>query len=289
VKPLVIAFAALLSGCEGFRTQSWELAPLGETQLETKVLTTTPAYTVERVRYYSKEMKSPRFFLAIVPKSDQPLQDVMILNHGWFDRPEMLLREIKVDGVYTKLLAQKKVRPAIVIVPDVRLRRFNPQEFQDHPFPIYLTLFAEELPAAIARKYSIPMPREHWGMGGFSYGGLVSIDSGRHYPGRFSSISVVSSFFDSEWTFWPDKQPAAVEKAPGRNTIVNPGPVPRLLLACGTSDRFIDVMTTLHHKLSTLGFAHQWSTAPGGHTWEYWASVLPTMFEFHLPPKPEIK
>ena len=49
--------------------------------------------------------------------------------------------------------------------------------------------------------------------------------------------------------------------------------------------RAIDVMTALHEKFKASGLPHGWSTAPGGHTWEYWALVLPRILEFHLPPQ----
>jgi S-formylglutathione hydrolase FrmB len=41
-------------------------------------------------------------------------------------------------------------------------------------------------------------------------------------------------------------------------------------------------MRGLHQKLTELGIPHEWSTAPGGHTWKYWSSVLPQMLKFHL-------
>jgi S-formylglutathione hydrolase FrmB len=41
-------------------------------------------------------------------------------------------------------------------------------------------------------------------------------------------------------------------------------------------------MRGLHEKLTELGIPHEWSTGPGGHTWKYWASVLPRMLRFHL-------
>jgi enterochelin esterase-like enzyme len=41
-------------------------------------------------------------------------------------------------------------------------------------------------------------------------------------------------------------------------------------------------MRDLHQKLTGLGIPHVWSTAPGGHTWKYWSSVLPQMLKFHL-------
>ena len=64
--------------------------------------------------------------------------------------------------------------------------------------------------------------------------------------------------------------------------MVAPGPKPRIFLACGTSDRFIGRMKSLHEKFLELGIAHEWSTGPGGHTWKYWSSVIGPMLRFHL-------
>jgi putative tributyrin esterase len=66
------------------------------------------------------------------------------------------------------------------------------------------------------------------------------------------------------------------------NTIVAPGPIPRLFLACGSDDHLFSTMQDLHEKLTQLGIPHVWSTAPGGHTWKYWSSVLPQMLRFTL-------
>jgi len=41
-------------------------------------------------------------------------------------------------------------------------------------------------------------------------------------------------------------------------------------------------MVELHKLLTARGIAHEWRTAPGGHTWAYWSSVLGPMFLFHL-------
>jgi S-formylglutathione hydrolase FrmB len=68
----------------------------------------------------------------------------------------------------------------------------------------------------------------------------------------------------------------------GKYTVVVPGPAPRLFLACGTNDGFFRQMLALHETFNQLGILNQWSTGPGGHTWEYWSSVLPQMLRFHL-------
>jgi enterochelin esterase-like enzyme len=224
----------------------------------------------------------------LVPKTKVPPSEVFILNHGWWDRPEDLLKDLKVDQVYDEMLGRGEVRPAIVVLPDVRFSSFY-QEFSDRfPYHNYLTLVAEEVAGTVSRHYAIPFEREHWGIGGFSFGGYLSLDVGRRYPGRFGSVSVISGLVDEQWSFWPSQPPPGPldSKGRGKHTIVVPGPVPRLFLACGSCDRFFSGMRGLHEKLMQLGIPHEWSTGPGGHTWKYWSSVLPSMLRFDLANEP---
>ena len=284
---LVLSLMAGLAGCSHLKKEPWETAPLAADQVEVTPLQVEPYLAVERVRFFSAEMKEPRFFIALVPRTKDPPAEVFILNHGWFDRPEYLLTYLKVDQVYAELLAQAKVRPAIVILPDVRFPNFYRQHSDRYPFPNYLTLVAEEVAGVVSRQYHIPFARERWAIGGFSFGGYLSLDVARRYAGRFSSVSVISGMTDDEWTFWPTTPPPPGHLdalGRGKQTVVEPGPIPRIFLACGTDDRLFGKMLGLHNQLTQLGIAHEWSTAPGGHTWQYWSSVLRPMFEFHLAP-----
>jgi enterochelin esterase-like enzyme len=266
--------------------EPFEKAPLSPGQIEVVRLSERANLTVERVRFWSNEMNEPRFFLALIPKTTktQP-SEVFILNHGWWDRPEDLLQYLKVDQVYDEMLGRGEVRPAIVILPDVRFSNFY-RQYSDHfPYPNYLTLVAEEVAGTVSHRYAIPFERQRWSIGGFSFGGYLSLDVGRRFPGRFSSVSVVSGLVDREWSFWPSQPPPpgpVDSQGRGKHTIVVPGPVPRLFLACGSDDRLFLAMRGLHQKLTELGIPHEWSTAPGGHTWKYWSSVLPQMLKFHL-------
>ena len=267
------------------RKEAFEKAPLARGQIEVVRLSERTNLAVERVRFWSNEMNGPRFFLALVPKTQVAPSEVFILNHGWRDRPEDLLKHLKVDQVYDDMLGRHEVRPAIVVLPDVRFDSFY-REFSDRfPYPNYLTLVAEEVAGTVSRQYAIPFDRQRWAIGGFSFGGYLSLDVGRRFPGRFSSVSVVSGLVDKEWSFWPAQPPPPGpldSQGRGKHTIVVPGPVPRLFLACGTDDHLFSTMRDLHEKLTELGIPHGWSTAPGAHTWKYWSSVLPIMFRFHL-------
>ena len=113
----------------------------------------------------------------------------------------------------------------------------------------------------------------------------MALDVARRYSGRFGGASVFSSFYDEDWTFWPAEPPPPGRldsRGRGKQTIVAPGPVPRLMLGCGTEDHFFASMVELHELLTARGIAHEWLTAPGGHTWAYWSSVLEPMLLFHL-------
>ncbi len=272
--------------------EAFEKAPLAPGQIDVVRLSERTNLSVERVRFWSKEMNEPRFFLALVPKTlpnKSAPSEVFILNHGWRDRPEDLLKHLKVDQVYDEMLGRGEVRPAIVVLPDVRFASFY-REFSDStPYHNYLTLVAEEVAGTVSQHYAIPFERQHWAIGGFSFGGYLSMDVGRRFPGRFGSVSVVSGLVDDEWSFWPSQAPPPGpldSHGRGKHTIVVPGPVPRLFLACGTDDRLFSMMRGLHEKLTQLGIPHSWSTGPGAHTWKYWSSVLPLMLKFHLGSEP---
>ena len=287
----LVAATALLAvattHCGIPRREGWELAPLPGGRAEVVRLTSGPTLEVERVRFFSNELGEPRFFLAIVPAGRQGIGDVFILNHGWTDRPEDMLRALKVDRVYEELLAAGEVKPAVVVLPDIRSTEYHRRNSEKFPFPSGLVLVAEEVAQLVSQRYGVPWDRTRWGIGGFSFGGYTALDVVRRYSGRFGSASVISAFADEAWTFWPSREPPPGRldgRGRGKQTLVVPGPAPRLLLACGTGDRLFPAMRSLHERLSAEGIAHQWMTAPGGHTWKYWATVLRPMLRFHLAP-----
>jgi len=272
--------------------EAFEKVALGRDQIEVVRLSERANLAVERVRFWSNEMNEPRFFLALIPKTKVAPSEVLILNHGWRDRPEDLWKHLKVDEVYDEMLGRHEVRPAIVVLPDVRFENFYRQFSDRFPYPNYLTLVAEEVAGTVSRHYAIPFERQDWAIGGFSFGGYLSLDVARRYPGRFGSVSVVSGFVDKQWSFWPSQPPPPGpldSQGRGKYTIVVPGPVPKLFLACGSKDRFFSGMRDLHEKLTGLGIPHAWSTAPGAHNWKYWSSVLPMILKFHLANEQKIR
>jgi len=286
---LLTAAAVLFGGCRRMRKQPFEKEPLAPGQVQTVRLSERPNLVVERLRFWSAELNEPRFLLALVPKAPTASPRVFILNHGWFDRPEDLLVHLKVDELLDNMIGLGEVPPAIVAIPDVRFSNSYRRQASHFPFSNYLTLVAEEVASTVSRHYDVPFDRDRWSIGGFSFGGYLSLDVGRRYPGRFGAVAVISSFADGDWSFWPAVAPPPGPldaKGRGKHTVVVPGPPPRLLLACGTEDHLFPAMRQLHNQFVEAELPHTWSTGPGGHTWQYWSSTLRPMLRFALGSSP---
>lgn len=282
---LALLLAVSAFGCRSLSREPWETAPLPPAGVEVTRLQSGPLLNIDRVRFWFAEMQEPRFFLALVPAGVSTVTRVLVLNHGWADRPEDLLRELRVAEVYTAMLSAGEVEPAIIVLPDVRFPDSYRRNADDYPFGQFLPLVAEDVAGHVAKTYGVPPDPARWGVAGFSFGGFVALDIVRRYSGRFGHASVVSTFFDEEWAFWPAEPPPPGRldsRGRGKQTVVVPGPVPRLLLACGTEDRMYGSMTTLHDRLTAKRIPHEWNTSPGGHTWQYWSSVLRPILAFHL-------
>jgi enterochelin esterase-like enzyme len=272
-----VTFALLsMSSRKRLKAETFEKTPLAPGQIEVTRISETSLLAVDRIRFWSERMQQPRYFLVLAPKAPLRAEGAFILNHGWFDRPEYMLTYLQVEEAYDTLLERGEVRPAILAIPDVRFE--NMRRLRSDPDPPYLKLVAEEIPAIVSRRYGIPLDRDRWAIGGFSFGGYLSLDIGRRYPGRFASVSVISGFYDPKWTFWPTFE--------GDRNTVAPGPVPRLFLACGTNDWLFATMRSLHNGLEEIGIPEEWTTSPGGHTWKYWSSVVKSMLMFHLGREP---
>src|SRR5689334_8693730 len=116
----LILFAAL-SACNRMHKEPFEKTPLARGAMEVVKLSETARLNVERIRFFSDAMNEPRFFLTLSPKTPLKPAGVFILNHGWFDRPEDLLKHLHVDQVYNDLLERGDVRPGVVVIPDARI------------------------------------------------------------------------------------------------------------------------------------------------------------------------
>ena len=105
------------------------------------------------------------------------------------------------------------------------------------------------------------------------YGVAGSMSGGvdiRPFPGNWDIAKLLGT---------ESKHPENWEK----NTVINltnlltPNSL-ALTFDCGTDDFFYKVNMALHEKLAYMNIPHDFTSRPGGHTWEYWANSV----QYHL-------
>lgn len=149
----------------------------------------------------------------------------------------------------------------------------------------YETYVAEELVQWVDKNYKTIKSNAGRAITGLSMGGHGALYLAFKHPTIFGAAGSMSGGVDIRP--FPNNWDLAARlgkyaEHPDRwnqNTVTNmlhliaPGSLV-LLIDCGTSDFFFGVNEKLHEKMLENNIAHEYTTRPGGHTWEYWANAV---------------
>jgi enterochelin esterase-like enzyme len=118
------------------------------------------------------------------------------LIHGQPGQPQDWITVVGVTQAYSRLLADRLARPAVLVMPDanggegVSLQCLNqvggPQD---------LTYLAVDLPDQMARTLRVRGPGPAWGVAGYSEGGFCAANMALRYPRRYGAAGVLSGYF----------------------------------------------------------------------------------------------
>jgi putative tributyrin esterase len=151
----------------------------------------------------------------------------------------------------------------------------------------------KDLISEIDRKYrTIPEKRAR-AVAGLSMGGYGAVKFGLKYPQLFAFAGSLSGAFDAAQNL-DDLRPEfrarllgvfghAGSETRAENDVFRLGKsaekYPYFYLACGTSDFFLDTNRALAAQFSRQKIPYEYHETPGGHTWEYWDSVLTPLLQ----------
>ncbi len=149
----------------------------------------------------------------------------------------------------------------------------------------YETYVATELVNWIDAHYTTIKNRTGRGITGLSMGGHGALYLAFRHQDIFGTCGSMSGGVDLRpfplnWDL--SKRLGSYAKFPGRweaSSVIN---LTYLLVAdslaiifdCGTDDFFYKVNNTLHDKLILNNIPHDFTSRPGGHTWEYWSNSI---------------
>ena len=199
---------------------------------------------------------------------------VLYLLHGLSDDHTIWMRRTSIERYADRF--------GIAVVMPCGNRSFYTNNLDGMRFWDYIS---EELPARMVEFFNISDRREDTFAAGLSMGGYGALRLGLKRPDRFAAVAGLSAAIDMDKIVPQVLGPAncrncfgdgplsgndfdpffLAEKAKESGIVL-----PEIFLACGTEDFLYPANLRFHEELQRLGYDHNWISAPGNHTWEFW-------------------
>ena len=218
---------------------------------DSKTVGTTRKMQVYTPPGYSKDKKYP----------------VLYLLHGIGGDETEWQRFAKPNVLIDNLLAEGKVTPMIVVMPNGRAQkddRAGPDAMRTAPaFAVFEKDLLGDVIPAIENRYSVQADREHRALAGLSMGGGQSLNFGLGHLNTFAWIGAFSAA--------PNTKPPA-ELVP--DPAVAKEKLKLLWIGCGTKDGLMRVSRGVHDYLKASGVPHVWRVDDNGHDPTEWRNNL---------------
>jgi enterochelin esterase-like enzyme len=203
---------------------------------------------------------------------------VLYLLHGVPGRPGAFLATVRLGVVQDQLVALRKARPMILVMPFGSTGSFTDKEWANGigRNEGWATFVARDLVRAVDARYrTIP---HGWarGIAGLSEGGYGAINIALQHPGEFRVVESwsgyqradnVPSIFGGSRTLLRANSPldtlaARARALRRRHTFV--------WFYSGTNDHFLPQNAAFATALSHAGIPHRFFVVRGGHNWALW-------------------
>jgi enterochelin esterase-like enzyme len=221
------------------------------------------------VEYDSKTVGTRRKMLVYTPSgySTDCKYPVLYLLHGIGGDETEWQRLCHPENILDNLLADGKIQPMIVVMPNGRAQKNDRAEgnvFAGAPaFANFENDLLKDVIPAIENKYSVYTDREHRALAGLSMGGGQSLNFGLAHLDVFAWVGGFSSA--------PNTKPPA-------ELVPDPASAKRqlklLYLSCGNKDGLIRISQGVHNYLKEHGIPHIWNVDSHGHDADTWSKNL---------------
>jgi enterochelin esterase-like enzyme len=224
---------------------------------------------LEMIEYDSKTVGTKRKMQVYTPPgySKDKTYPVLYLLHGIGDDETERQRFAKRNVILDNLLADEKVVPMIVVMPNGRAQpndRADGDIYRAAPaFANFERDLLDDVIPAIESRYSVLTDREHRALAGLSMGGGQSLNFGLAHLDTFAWVGAFS--------------PAPNTKSPEQ---LVPDPTvatqkPKLFwLSCGNKDGLIRISQGVHAYLKEKNVPHIWHVDGNAHDMPEWKNNL---------------
>src|SRR6187402_504665 len=247
--------------------------PKGFDQLRTGI----PAGKLDSIQYESKTVGSIRKALVYTPPgfSKNKKYPVLYLLHGIGGDEKEWLNGGKPQIILDNLLAEGKIKPMIVVMPNGRAikddRATGDIRSKDKvaAFATFEKDLLNDLIPFIEKKYPVLTDREHRAVAGLSMGGGQSLNFGL---GNLDKFAWVGGFSSAPNTKRPQELVPDPEAAKNKLKL--------LWISCGDNDGLITFSKRTHDYLYGKNVPHIYYIEPGGHDFKVWKNGLYMFSQF---------
>jgi len=238
-----------------------------------------PHGNVAAVTYYSEALKRNRRMHVYTPpgyETSTAKYPVFYLLHGAGDSDEAWTSVGRAGFILDNLIAAKKAKPMIVVMPAGHTTRVQGPRTPGAPDEFNEDFLNDIMPYAESH-YRVLNDRAHRAIAGLSMGGNQTLNAALPHLDKFAYIGVYSSGLIGSFAranqpaptgpTWEDQHKADLDSPAKKG-------VKLLWFATGVDDGLMPTTKGTVEMLKKHGFNPQMKESPGGHTWINWREYL---------------
>ncbi|MHB1834835.1 MAG: alpha/beta hydrolase [Solirubrobacteraceae bacterium] len=254
---------------------------------------------LETVWYYSQALHRRADYLIDLPPGYDPARHrypVYYLLHGSPGRPAAFLVIAHMPVRMSNLIAQHRMRPMILVLPDGRIggSTFSDSEWANTPSGAYAS-YVVNVVHNVDQHFATIAKRQDRVLAGFSMGAYGAANIALHHLSLFGSMQ--------SWSGYYTQTRSGVFAGASRAVLAANSPLEyvthlrrqlaryplRAFLFCGRDDNSSVQVKPMADALAAAGGHVSWALYPGGHDWQLWNAHVDQMMELasrdtQLPP-----
>jgi enterochelin esterase-like enzyme len=203
---------------------------------------------------------------------------VFYLLHGFPGRPGAFLQTVRAGVVEDVLVARRRIRPFILVMPFGSTSTFTDKEWVDgiRPHEGWATFVSRDLVREVDSRFRTIRSGSARAIGGLSEGGYGAIDIALHHPGEFRTVESwsgyeladpIRSIFGHDRLQLADDSPLL--QVAGKAAALRAAHT-YFWFYSGSTDRLLGQNRQFAAALHRLEIPYRFLVRRGGHNWALW-------------------